>query len=133
MTAEDAAAAARLVLAPRAVRFPAADQPEEAVEPQEPDAPAPDQDAENDKSIAGRNDGTHSRSGESPFSPRDCSEALDMAVLAQSAKSGGGALSAKAGTRRGRPAGTRKGDPRNGARLNLIETLRDAAPWQPLR
>ena len=53
VTAEDAAAAARLVLAPRAVRFPAADQPEEAAEPQEPDAPAPDQDAENDTSSPG--------------------------------------------------------------------------------
>jgi magnesium chelatase subunit D len=34
---------------------------------------------------------------------------------------------------RGRPAGTRAGEPRAGARLNLVETLRTAAPWQPLR
>ena len=34
---------------------------------------------------------------------------------------------------RGRPAGTRAGEPKNGARLSLIDTLRAAAPWQPLR
>lgn len=34
---------------------------------------------------------------------------------------------------RGRPTGVRAGEPRAGARLNVIETLRAAAPWQPLR
>jgi len=35
--------------------------------------------------------------------------------------------------RRGRPAGVRRGEPRAHARLNVVETLRAAAPWQPLR
>jgi magnesium chelatase subunit D len=35
--------------------------------------------------------------------------------------------------RQGRPAGTRAGNIQRGARLNLIETLRAAAPWQALR
>jgi magnesium chelatase subunit D len=35
--------------------------------------------------------------------------------------------------RRGRPVGVRKGELRAGARLNLIETLRAAVPWQRLR
>jgi magnesium chelatase subunit D len=34
---------------------------------------------------------------------------------------------------RGRPLGARRGEPRGGARLNVIETLRAAAPWQRLR
>ena len=34
---------------------------------------------------------------------------------------------------RGRPMGARRGEPRAGARLNVIETLRAAAPWQRLR
>jgi magnesium chelatase subunit D len=34
---------------------------------------------------------------------------------------------------RGRPLGARRGEPRAGARLNVIETLRAAAPWQTLR
>jgi magnesium chelatase subunit D len=39
----------------------------------------------------------------------------------------------QAGGLRGRPAGVRRGTLRSGARLNLIETLRAAAPWQTLR
>jgi magnesium chelatase subunit D len=35
--------------------------------------------------------------------------------------------------RRGRPAGVRQGEPTAGARINVIETLRAAAPWQALR
>jgi magnesium chelatase subunit D len=34
---------------------------------------------------------------------------------------------------RGRPRGTRHGEPRGGARLHLLETLRAAAPWQRVR
>jgi magnesium chelatase subunit D len=34
---------------------------------------------------------------------------------------------------RGRPLGARRGEPRAGSRLNVIETLRAAAPWQRLR
>ena len=36
-------------------------------------------------------------------------------------------------TRRGRPNGVLRGELRSGAKLNVIETLRAAAPWQPLR
>lgn len=35
--------------------------------------------------------------------------------------------------RRGRPAGVRRGELRTGARLNVVETLRAAAPWQTWR
>jgi magnesium chelatase subunit D len=34
---------------------------------------------------------------------------------------------------RGRPVGTRRAEPRSGARLHILETLRAAAPWQRLR
>ena len=34
---------------------------------------------------------------------------------------------------RGRPLGARRGEPRTGSRLNVMETLRAAAPWQKLR
>ena len=34
---------------------------------------------------------------------------------------------------RGRPIGARRGEPRSGSRINVIETLRAAAPWQKLR
>jgi magnesium chelatase subunit D len=39
----------------------------------------------------------------------------------------------RTGPRRGRPIGTRRGELGAGARLNVLETLRAAAPWQPLR
>ncbi len=39
----------------------------------------------------------------------------------------------QAGAQRGRPAGVRRGAPRAGARLDLIATLREAAPWQTVR
>jgi magnesium chelatase subunit D len=35
--------------------------------------------------------------------------------------------------RGGRPAGSRSGDPRRGGRLDLVATLRTAAPWQTVR
>ncbi|PUE16916.1 magnesium chelatase subunit D [Limnohabitans sp. MMS-10A-178] len=34
---------------------------------------------------------------------------------------------------RGRPFGARKGEPRAGQRINVLETLRAAAPWQKIR
>jgi magnesium chelatase subunit D len=45
----------------------------------------------------------------------------------------GRAGAAQIGQSRGRPTGVRRGEPQGGARLNLIETLRAAAPWQALR
>ena len=47
---------------------------------------------------------------------------------------GGGRMGAQhEGRLRGRPAGTRPGQPRDGGRLALIDTLRAAAPWQSMR
>ena len=48
------------------------------------------------------------------------------------ARPGRSGAATRAGAR-GRPAGTRPGDPRSGLRLNLVETLRAAAPWQGVR
>ncbi len=56
-----------------------------------------------------------------------------QANAARSGGAGGRAGQLQASRRRGRPAGARRGEPRNGARLNVIETLRAAAPWQRLR
>jgi magnesium chelatase subunit D len=54
--------------------------------------------------------------------------------LAQKRKgSGGKSQQSHASKLRGRPIGARPGDPRSGARLALLDTLRTAAPWQKLR
>lgn len=66
--------------------------------------------------------------------------ALPQGLLARMAASGArrrAGARGKAGERqtamRGRPRGSRAGALRSGARLHLVDTLRAAAPWQPLR
>ncbi len=60
--------------------------------------------------------------------------ALRAGQAAQAPAGGAGRAGAvQQNLRRGRPVGTRRGDLRSGARLHLLDTLRAAAPWQPLR
>lgn len=127
---EDAALAARLVLAPRATRLPEAPPAEEP--------PPPDHGETQD-----------APKGEATDAPLE-DRVLDAAraVLPEGLLAGLGAglrdaarqssPDGRAGSRhatplRGRPAGTRQGELRAGARLALVETLRAAAPWQPIR
>jgi magnesium chelatase subunit D len=127
---EDAALAARLVLAPRATRLPEA--------PPAEDPPAPDQ---GETQAAPKGEAT-----DAPLEDRVLDAA--RAVLPEGLLAGlgaglrdaarRGATDGRAGSRhatplRGRPAGTRQGELRAGARLALVETLRAAAPWQPIR
>ncbi len=62
---------------------------------------------------------------------------LDLLALGKGPRAGrkssGHAGELRASTDGGRPAGARAGFPRPGERLNVVETLRAAAPWQPLR
>ncbi|CAO4143250.1 magnesium chelatase subunit D [Methylorubrum extorquens] len=132
--------AARLVLAPRATRLPAPPQPAEPkpADPPPPE-PQPPQDADRPpEDAAERADAT----------PREADETVLNAVRAALPKdllarllAGGPPLRAGAAGRmgaasasplKGRPVGSRPGDPRRG-RLDLIATLRAAAPWQRLR
>jgi magnesium chelatase subunit D len=48
-------------------------------------------------------------------------------------RSEGRAGASGSSSRRGRPAGSRPGKVGGGERLNVVDTLRAAAPWQPLR
>jgi magnesium chelatase subunit D len=128
---EDAALAARLVIAPRALHLPA-EQPDD------------DQDAEAD---------VEQPPEQQPDSPDDDKgevKALDDTVLeaalaalppgllaqlqanAQRLRAGqtGKVGEAQSTVKRGRPIGARRGDPRSGVRLDLLHTLRAAAPWQ---
>ena len=137
---EDAALAARLVLAHRATRLPQpeTEEPQQAA-PEEPPPPPPSD-----------------REGEPPEDQDDTAEAQELAErvveAAQAAiprgllaliamgertrsrtQAGGRSGALQKGLIRGRPVGARRGEPRGGARLNLLETLRAAAPWQGLR
>jgi magnesium chelatase subunit D len=135
----DAALACRLVLAPRATTLPMPEtQP--ASEPAAADTPPPSPQAAEPLDTA-------------EAQPMPDTAMQDMLIQAAKAAIPAGLLAQLAtGTRprsrtptagakgalqnagrRGRPVGTRPGDPRSGARLDLIATLRAAAPWQRLR
>lgn len=132
---DDAEFAARLVLAPRATQLPA---PPEAEPP--PEAPPPPQEPQ---------DSTHEPEElATPDAPLDeqilaaAAAAIPAGLLARlkmeqrasgASRSLGRSGQARLAGRLGRPAGVRAGGVQRGARLNLIETLRAAAPWQALR
>ena len=155
---EHIAVAARLVLAPRATRLPPAPEPQEPAPPQEEASPTeptenpapepppkPPQNAQ-DHTQHENNDDADSQSA----SPQELAERVLEAVQAaipagllarlkigalQRAMSptSGSAGAAQKNALRGRPVGARKGEPRAGQRINVLETLRAAAPWQRLR
>lgn len=135
----DLAVAGRLVLAPRACALPPATQGDgDAEEPGEAGAAPPES--------------TPADSVET--STPEFEPSMDELVLAATAaaippdllaqlrlgslhrpRSGpsGRAGAVSRGGARGRPTGVWRGEPKAGARLNIVETLRAAAPWQPIR
>ncbi len=149
---DDIALAARLVLAPRATRMPVPEGNDPADAPDPPD-PAETQPPD-------RDDGTHDPPERDASEERDADTrdppdrpledvVLDAAVAAipndllaslqaKASRAVAGSAAGRAGAlrasrRHGRPIGTRSGDLRDGARLNVLETLRAAAPWQKIR
>jgi len=64
--------------------------------------------------------------------PADLLARLAAGKAARSAK-GSGSGAARKGNHRGRPLPSRPGTPGSGKRIDLVATLRAAAPWQPLR
>ena len=135
--AADVETAARLVLGPRARVMPEAAQ--EAPDP--PQEPPPDPDpAEGDPAGEPRDDARARPLEDLLLEAARAAVPTDVLarLLAGAAARGAAAHSAGAGDEkrgkgRGRPAGSVRGAPRDGARLDLVETLRAAAPWQPLR
>jgi len=133
----DLSLAAQLVLAWRARAFPESEsEAPEADEPPEPDA---DQETAEEKEEPSE-DIDDKALEEMVLAairtalPPDLLARLktERALGARSGLSGRTGALQKAG-RRGRRAGTQRGDPRSGARLDLVGTLRAAAPWQRIR
>jgi len=129
---DDAALAARLVLAPRATRLPSSERPIEGEQSSsqqrhprdEEDEPQPSADELTDIILE----------AVKAVLPPGLFERADATAGGRAAGRSDARVSAKqTKARRGRPAGTEKGDPGRGGRLNLVETLRAAAPWQRLR
>jgi magnesium chelatase subunit D len=65
--------------------------------------------------------------------PLDVLDRLTAGKAARIAKGSGGTGAARKGNHRGRPLPPRPGTPGSGKRIDLVSTLRAAAPWQPLR
>lgn len=65
--------------------------------------------------------------------PADLLEHLAAGRAARAAKGASGTGDERQGNRRGRPLPSRPGRLVPGARIDLVATLRAAAPWQPLR
>lgn len=153
VTEAHTALAARLVLAPRATQLPAAqaDSEEQLQEPSDQQ-----DDEQNEKQDEKQDQPDPSQEQLAPDEVQDIStsdalaetvlEAAQAAIppgllaalrIGQAAKAraqaAGRSGAAQKSQTRGRPMGARRGEPRAGARLNVIETLRAAAPWQKLR
>jgi magnesium chelatase subunit D len=133
VTAEDAALAAQLVLAPRARRMPEApaeEQPPAAEQQQQENAPADQSQSQDQPSLEDL-----VLAAAQANLPPGLLAGLGVAArqmarqAAQSGKSGMMRRSAQ----RGRPIGARPAAWRAGLRLALVETLRVAAPWQEYR
>jgi magnesium chelatase subunit D len=130
---QDIVTAARLVLAPRALRVPAA--VEDSDNEQEPPPPPPDEGeggGEREDQQTGQLADVVLEAVRAALPP-DLMAALDKGEGNASRLQGHGAGAVRKSLGRGRPAGVRRGEPGGQARLHLIETLRAAAPWQPIR
>lgn len=146
VSAEDAALAARLVLSHRATRLPpgppAEDLPQEQEEPSDPKQAAPDDppplsdnpDPADDEVLTAQELAERVVEAAQAAIPPGLLAILALGERARAASQAGGRSGALQKSRhRGRPVGARRGEPRGGARLHLLETLRAAAPWQRLR
>jgi len=148
---EDAATAARLVLGPRATRVPAPPAAEDEPPPEgagpdeEPDAQEEPDDGARDESPPESEPLSDAAAEQRPLENVVLEAAksalpaglLDALALGREARStprrAGQAGALRASNEGGRPAGVMAKQPRSGERVNVVETLRAAAPWQPLR
>lgn len=129
---QDATLAAGLVLAPRALVAP------NVVDDQTPpEAPPPEReesDAEQTQGAPGETLEERVVAAAQAAIPDELLKRIAAGLAARSAQRRAGRAGAWTRTQgRGRPAAVRAAAPHAGARLALIETLRAAAPWQPMR
>ncbi len=146
---DDVTLAVRLVLAPRARIAPPEQAPQQAQEQAQPQANESESDPANESPQEHSEPEQQADTNTNPDTARPLDDvvleaaraAIPAGLLAQlksgqperRVRSSGKSGALQQSGLRGRPAGLRQGAPRAGARLNVIETLRAAAPWQLLR
>jgi magnesium chelatase subunit D len=119
---DDAAEACKLVLAHRAQQMPEAEPPaEETQQDQSENAQTESVTIEAKDMLL---------DAVRPALPHHL---LDTLQTGAGRKASGRGADGKAKSKRGRPAGSRRGQPERGLKLDLIATLRAAAPWQGYR
>jgi magnesium chelatase subunit D len=133
---EAEAEAARLVLGPRAVRFPESPPPETDPPPAEPSESSHDQVADRETPEGEPSDAVPDEmllEAARAAIPADLLARLLAGRVRERRRRAAGAGVEEIGFRRGRPCGVLTGRPRDGARIAVVDTLRAAAPWQSLR
>ncbi|MEM1404992.1 MAG: magnesium chelatase subunit D [Pseudomonadota bacterium] len=135
----DLEVALRLTVIPRATRLPQAPEAEATEEAQQDESPPEDTETNEaeepeDRPAAAPGEAERLLEAAKAQLPED----LLAQLMAKSVRRGGAKSSGKSGAQqrhklRGRPMGSVAGDPRRGGRMDVIGTLRAAAPWQRLR
>lgn len=130
VTEDDLNAAAELTYPQRATRIP--QEPEAAEEPPAPPEETPEDEGAGDSDSFELPEGDMLVEAVKALLPADLLARLVPAGASRGA-SGAGAGQKRKGNRRGRPLPSRPGRLDGSSRIDLVATLRAAAPWQPLR
>ncbi len=132
----DLTLAVELVLAPRATQIPASQDSAPEPEPEPPEPPPETQDSPDTAQDPDQIDLPPAEmliEAAKAMLPPDLLARLEAGRAARAAPGASGTGGAKKGNRRGRPLPSRAGRMGGDARVDLVATLRAAAPWQPMR
>lgn len=127
----DLEAAVRLVLAPRATQLPP--PPEDPQEQHDPPPPSPESTDTPDDSDTPTPEQLEDSLVEAAAAAIPADLLAELAKVNAPRRGAAGTGQKRKSGLRGKPLGARPGMPRGGARLALIDTLRAAVPWQPIR